>query len=227
VILNQKLPLSIIKKHLRGKEVLFPMSKDETKEKLIKAVGQVLETEGHTGLKVSKIAAKAGVDKALIYRYFGDVDNLIEIFLLREDFWAGTARDVNDAVSDLKDIKLQDLINFYLEKQYDAVSENKVLQKTMLWSISEKNPVMEKMIANREETGSSLFTLVDHVIEKRKVNFRAISAINVAATYYLAMHSAHNEGTFCELAIHTEEGKEEIKKAIRLINQWAFEKGSK
>ena len=160
-------------------------------------------------------------------RYFGDLDNLIEIFLLREDFWAGTARNVNDAVADQKDIKLLDLINFYLDKQYDAISENKVLQKTMLWSISEKSPLMEKLIANREETGSDLFKLVDRVIDQEKVNFRAISAINVAATYYLAMHGTHNEGTFCELEIHTEDGKNEIKKAIRLINQWAFEKGSK
>jgi len=203
------------------------MSKEDTKEKLIKAVGQILETEGHTGLKTSKIAAKAAVDKALIYRYFGDVDNLIEIFLLREDYWAGTARNVNDAVGDLKDIKLLDLINFYLGKQYDTVSENKTLQKTMLWSISEKNSVMAKMIANREETGADLFKLTDQVLNHREVNFRAISAINVAATYYLAMHSAHNEGTFCELEIHTEDGKNEIKKAIRQINQWAFEKGSK
>lgn len=203
------------------------MSKEETKEKLLNAVGRILESEGHTGLKLSKIAAKAGVDKSLIYRYFGDVDNLIEIFLLREDYWAGTARNVNDAVGDLKDIKVLDLINYYLEKQYDTVSENKVLQKTMLWSISEKNSVMAKMIANREETGADLFKLTDQILDKNQVNFRAISAINVAATYYLAMHSAHNEGTFCELALHTEEGKEEIKKAIRLINQWAFEKGSK
>lgn len=203
------------------------MGKKETKEKLIKAVGKILESEGHTGLKLSKIAAKTGVDKVLIYRYFGDVDNLIEIFLLREDYWAGTAREVNDAVGDIKDIKLLDLINFFLEKQFDAVSENKILQKTMLWSISEKNKVMAKMIANREETGADLFKLVDQVMDKSEVNFRAISAINVAATYYLAMHSAHNEGTFCELPLHTEEGKEEIKKAIRQINQWAFEKGYK
>jgi len=203
------------------------MGKEETKEKLIKAVGQVLQTDGHTGLKLSKIAAKAGVDKALIYRYFGDLENLVEIFLLREDYWAGTARNVNDAVGDLKNIDLQDLINFYLEKQYDTVSQNKVLQKTMLWSISEKNPIMAKLIANREETGNELFKLVDELFDEEKVNFRAISAINVAATYYLAMHSTHNEGTFCELEIHTEEGKEEIIRAIRLINQWAFEKGRK
>lgn len=203
------------------------MGKEETKEKLIKAVGQVLLSDGHMGLKLSKIADKAGVDKALIYRYFGDLDNLIEIFLLREDYWAGTVRNVNDAVGDLKGIELVELINFYLEKQYDTISENKVLQKTMLWSISEKNAVMAKMIANREDTGTALFELVDQQFDNPEVNFRAISAINVAATYYLAMHSAHNEGTFCELKIHTEEGKEEIKKAIRLINQWAFEKGKK
>lgn len=203
------------------------MGKEETKEKLIKAVGSVLQSEGHSGLKLTKIAAKAGVDKALIYRYFGDLDNLIEIFLLRDDYWAGTARNVNDAVADLKSIDLQDLINFYLEKQYDTVSNNKVLQKTMLWSISEKNPLMAKMIANREETGSALFKLVDDALGNSEVNFRAISAINVAATYYLAMHSANNEGTFCEIEIHTDKGKEEIKKAIRLINKWAFEKGRK
>ncbi len=39
-----------------------------TEQRLIDAVGRVLEADGIAGLSASAIAAQAGVDKALIYK---------------------------------------------------------------------------------------------------------------------------------------------------------------
>jgi len=198
------------------------MAKEATKEKLIQAVGKVLKREGYQGMTAQKLAREAGVDKSLIYRYFGEVDNLVEIFLLREDYWATKAKTVNDALSGMEDLSVKDLVNFFLEKQLEVVSSDEVVQKVMLWSISENHPLMEKLIRQREETGSDLFKVTDTIFEGSGVNYRAVSAILVAAIYYLSLHNAQNEGTFCELNLRSEEGMAEIAKAIRMINDWAF-----
>lgn len=52
-------------------------NKERTKAQLIKTVGKMIKTGGFQQLKVSKIAEVAGVDKKLIYEYFGSVDELV------------------------------------------------------------------------------------------------------------------------------------------------------
>ena len=53
-------------------------NKERSKEKFLEAVGKILETKGYSGLKVNDIAATAGVDKKMIYNYFGGTDQLID-----------------------------------------------------------------------------------------------------------------------------------------------------
>lgn len=45
-------------------------NKENTKRKLIYAVGEIFKTEGPSGLGVNKVARIAGVNKKLFYRYF-------------------------------------------------------------------------------------------------------------------------------------------------------------
>lgn len=58
-----------------------------TEGRLIDAVGRVLERSGVTGLNASAIAAQAGVDKALIYKYFGDLEGLLRRYGESADLW--------------------------------------------------------------------------------------------------------------------------------------------
>ena len=61
--------------------------KENTKRKLIQAVGEVIKAEGFHNLKISKISSKANVDRKLIYRYFGSLNYLIEAYILENDYW--------------------------------------------------------------------------------------------------------------------------------------------
>lgn len=201
-------------------------NKTETKKKLLTAVGVVLAEEGFRALGVNKVAKTAGVDKRLVYRYFGTFDNLLEEFIIQRDYWMTIVDKTNGAISDKSMIKLPDLIVFFLEKQLDIYSRDRVLQQIMLWSISEpENPLMAKIIENREKVGSSIFAKTDESFKDSRVNYRAIAAILVAGIYYLSLHGNANRGTFCEINLREELGQAEIKKAIRLINEWAFYEG--
>lgn len=54
---------------------------------MIRAVGTLLAREGFQGMGVNAIAREAGVDKVLIYRYFGSLDTLIDRYCQEVDFW--------------------------------------------------------------------------------------------------------------------------------------------
>lgn len=60
--------------------------KETTKLRLIGAVGSLLAREGFGSLGVNALATEAGVDKVLIYRYFGGMDNLLAAFGRSSDF---------------------------------------------------------------------------------------------------------------------------------------------
>lgn len=58
-----------------------------TQGRLIEAAGEVLARDGFAALGVNRIAAAAGCDKVLIYRYFGGLEGLLRAFGESADFW--------------------------------------------------------------------------------------------------------------------------------------------
>jgi hypothetical protein len=58
-----------------------------TREKFIKAVGSILSKNGFAGIGINAVAREAGVDKVLIYRYFGGLPQLISAFGCEGNFW--------------------------------------------------------------------------------------------------------------------------------------------
>jgi len=61
--------------------------REATRARLIGAVGTLLAREGFKGLGVNAVAREAGVDKVLIYRYFGGLSELIADFGREGNFW--------------------------------------------------------------------------------------------------------------------------------------------
>jgi AcrR family transcriptional regulator len=53
----------------------------ETTERIITALEQLLAEQGTEGINVTLLAEKAGVSKVLIYRYFGNLDGLLEYYI--------------------------------------------------------------------------------------------------------------------------------------------------
>jgi AcrR family transcriptional regulator len=64
-----------------------PRNREATRARLIDAVGALLARKGFKGLGINAVAREAGVDKVLIYRYFGGLQQLIAAFGREGDFW--------------------------------------------------------------------------------------------------------------------------------------------
>ena len=56
----------------------MPRDRDATRERLIEAGFRVLSEDGFAGLGINGIARAAGCDKKLIYRYFENLDGLVD-----------------------------------------------------------------------------------------------------------------------------------------------------
>ncbi|PZQ47397.1 MAG: hypothetical protein DI570_26575, partial [Phenylobacterium zucineum] len=73
-----------------------------TEAAIVSAAERLLLRDGWSGLNVNTLAAEAGVDRKLIYRYFEGVDGVVERLAGRLDLWLGetlAARPVTQARS--------------------------------------------------------------------------------------------------------------------------------
>ena len=80
--------------------------KESTRFRLLDAVGTLLAREGFGALGINAVAREAGVDKVLIYRYFGGMDELLRAFGQSGDFWPTIAQVIGDDPSELMSLPL-------------------------------------------------------------------------------------------------------------------------
>jgi AcrR family transcriptional regulator len=202
-------------------------NKERTKLKLINAVGEIIRTEGYTKLGVNNIAKKAEVSKKLIYRYFETADNLIETYVRDKDYWMSFNNEGKEFVEQHKYDNNEDFAFVTLENLFQHLISNPETQKILLWEISEKSDLMSEISSKREELGSQLFTVIDPSFKENDVDIRAVCALLLGGIYYLTLHASATGGTFCEIDINTDEGKNRISNSLRNILAWAYEEGSK
>jgi AcrR family transcriptional regulator len=197
--------------------------KETTKRKLVLAVGRIIKEEGFDKLKISKIAKIAEVDRKLIYRYFGNLNYLIEAYVLENDYWMVFADQMKQALADKEYPKSEQLIIDILQNQFKFFGSQKEMQRLILWELSVNSPLMRSIHNTRESMGEGFLELTDPRFAGGKVNFRAVAALLVGGIYYTILHTVYNGGTFAGIDLNTQNGKEEILKAIGQIVQWAYQ----
>ncbi|WP_317231440.1 TetR/AcrR family transcriptional regulator [Epilithonimonas zeae] len=196
-------------------------SKEKSKQQFMDAVGTILKTKGYKYLKVNEIAATAGLDKKLIYNYFGGTEQLLDEYIKTQDFWSNVKEE--DSAVEITDGG-KEFAKQMMSEQFDFVSANKELKKILLWRLSEERTSLRKLTEGQEENGEILFKhITDPYFEDKSEDFRAVMAILVSGAYYLNLYSEMNGSIFCGIDLKTEDGREKIKKAFSFLIDETYE----
>jgi len=211
--------------HRRYRDVSArPKNRALTEKRLIDAVGSIIRTRGYKALGVNAIAREADVNKKLIYRYFGTVDELIETYILENDYWMILSRERGDLMESAPaPEEIKEAIISILEGQFDYFLNHQPMQSIILWGITEHVDILNSMGNIREIFGDVIFKKTDDFFNDTRVSLRAISAILVSGIYYMVLHTVKNEGRICGIDISSPEGRKEIVEAIRQIVEWSFD----
>lgn len=197
--------------------------KSSTMARMVAAVGKVIQRKGYPGLTANNIAIAAGVDKKLVWTYFGGVNNLIEEYLNQKDYWKTSAKGEIDTILNSSQIGAQE-INSLLQNQFNILMKDKALQKIIHWGLGEKHKLLKNIGDRREEVGEELFSLIMENFDESKVDLRAHIALVLGGIYCMSLHAKTDGGTFCGININEPSGKERIEKAIREIVFNCYEK---
>ncbi|WP_164122472.1 MULTISPECIES: TetR/AcrR family transcriptional regulator [Sphingobacterium] len=198
--------------------------KSRTMARLVAAVGKVLQKSGYAGLTAPNVATAAGLDKKLVWTYFGGLDNLVEEYIRQRDFWKQAAKGyIEDLLKHPESISKDDIAGL-LKNQFDTVLKDKVLQKIIHWELGEKNKMLRKVADRREEIGEELFQAILPDFEKSNISIRPRLALLIGGIYYLSLHAKSNGSTFCGLDINIEKDKELVDNAIQEFIFETYEK---
>lgn len=188
--------------------------KQRSMQKLIDAVGTIIKTKGYTGLGPTNIAKCAGLNKRLIYFYFGTVENLVETYVRGKDYWVAASGNAGELMETRKGKDTEEILETLLLSQFDYFFKEEEMQKIILWQLSERSQIMFEIAEERERLGAKFFELADPFFENTDVDIRAVAGVLVAGIYYMILHSKANDSLFCQIDVNSPEGATRVKNAV-------------
>jgi len=197
----------------KGPAKHVPRDREQTRANILKAVGRLLARDGFREMGINAIARESGVDKKLIYRYFGGLPELLKAFAEESDYWPDlleldreTAQS-GDAPSQLQRAK-EIVLGFGR-----ALRKRPLTQEIMRWELLERNELTDALARHREEQAELLF---QSLREPAGSDMRAIGSLLAAGQTYLILR-AKTVDAFSGLDLNSEQDWERIERAIGFV----------
>jgi len=201
--------------------------KEQTKRKLIDAVGFIIKSKGLGAVRISKVARHAGVDRKLIYRYFGNLNNLTEAYIVENDYWMLFAEHLKKMAKELDERNARQFITEILQQLFKHFSKEPKMQSLILMELNGSSHIMKSIHNVRESIGQDILEKTDGHFENSDINFRAVAALLIGGIYYTVLHTLANGYDFADLDMGAEDGVKAISDALGNVVNWAFEAAQK
>ena len=186
-----------------------------TREKLIKAVGSILSKNGFAGIGINAVAREAGVDKVLIYRYFGGLPQLISAFGCEGNFWPSVEELAGGDIEKFGQLPLEEKLSQLGLNFMKALKKRPITQEIMAWEMIERNELTIELETIRETTMLRFFEMF-FPLSGDDVDLLPVIAIIGAGISYLVTRSRKIK-MYSGIDLQSESGVKSIEDAIGLI----------
>ncbi|WP_296166358.1 TetR/AcrR family transcriptional regulator [uncultured Brevundimonas sp.] len=165
-----------------------PRGRSGTEAAIVEAAQRLLLRDGWSALNVQSLAAEAGFDRKLIYRYFGGVDGVVARLARALDLWLGQtlAEAPPSAAATYRDFA-RETLKAYLA----ALRANPLILRLLAWELSADTPQLRDMERARS-------AVVQDWMRERRPRLRlppqgdvvALNAVLLGAVQHLALTGA-------------------------------------
>lgn len=132
-----------------------PRNREQTKQLLIRAVIDLVSLSGFKDFGINSVAKKAGYDKVLIYRYFGDLDGLLRAVSESVEFFP-QAKEFASAHSPTS-----------LQAAYiDGLKQRPLTVQLLKWATAENNPLTQACLKVRDEFEKGIIPMISNGDDK-------------------------------------------------------------
>lgn len=187
---------------------------EATRGRILDAVGRLLVREGFGALGVNAVAREAGVDKVLIYRYFGGLDQLLEAWGNTSDFWPSVAEILGETPEEDPAALAAGMLRRHLQ----ALRRRPHTLEVMAWEAVTRHPLTRILDGIRETRAEQLVEALPPQLGDLEVDLPAISALLSAGMQHLLLRS-RTVTLFNGVPIASEEGWRRIEAALQTLCQ--------
>jgi len=190
-------------------------NKEATKKRIYEALEQIIKEGGVSAIGINNIAKTAGVDKVLIYRYFGGLGELLKDFIKQKDYFTNFI--INEISLDkLKTGKSKkEFLKSVSLNQYNYIKGDTVFAEILIWELSVKNEITEYIAQERERVGLNNLKILSQKF-KINSNFNVITSLLISGIYYLALRSKTVDD-FNGIKLNEPAGNKEIEEGINML----------
>lgn len=184
-----------------------PRNRQQTEDRILAALQVVLMRDGFPGLTIKAVADEAGVDKVLIYRYFGRIDDLLTAFGEHGDFWPS----VDEVLSpDNDSLAPSERLAAFFNRFVESLRSRPMTIEILAMEIGAPNPLTAALDATREAWGREVALRLTEGFDMPHRRLNTIVSLLIAGIQFLAIR-ARTTGTFSGLNIGTATGWQTIR----------------
>jgi AcrR family transcriptional regulator len=195
--------------------------RDATRARILAAVGVVLARDGFGSLGVNAIAKEASVDKVLIYRYFGGLEELIAEWGASGRFWPRASELLGDDPDAFLALPLPERFARFLEHFIDALRARPLTLEILAAEIVQRNALTALLESEREQWGADAARLLGGETFARRPEWQGLTILLVAGVQYLLLRS-RTIRIFGGIELREDSGWAALKSSIRSTAETLF-----
>ena len=190
----------------------------EIKKSIFDAVYQIVKDKGFTVLSINLISEYSNVSPIIIGKRFKDLDDIIEQFISRWEYWI-------DIFCDKSDENTREAYQNMLETLLDVIWRKKAIQQILAWEIIEESTLLEPIIVEREAKIGKMINRFAPMFEGTDYDVRLITAMLLSSIYYIAGYK--RKESFCGMNLKGNIGNLKILEGVTQLSNLVFDKVEK
>ncbi|RNC66055.1 TetR/AcrR family transcriptional regulator [Proteiniphilum sp. X52] len=191
-------------------------TKQELEDIINNAALELIKEKGFHNITVTSIMQKAEIEPIVFYNRYKDLDEFIDEFVKKYDYWFGEVIKKIEFVDNPQKQYISILTNLL-----ESLQGNKGMQQLLRWEIDSFNDTTIRTARLREFHTLPLVDKYKKIFENSQVEIDAVSALVIGGIYYLVLHSGLSE--FAGIDINSKEGKEKIQRALEYLGNMFFD----
>ena len=191
-----------------------PRNRDQTAARILQAVGEVLARDGFAAIGINAVAREAGVDKVLIYRYFGGLPELLATWGRSGRFWPTVQELLGDDPAVFLALPASERYARFFEHFIDGLRARPLTLEILAAEVQQRNELSVLLEAEREAWGEEASRVLGSTEFAQRPELQGLTVVLVAGVQYLLVRGRKLR-QFGGIDLQSEEGWSRLKASLR------------
>ena len=191
-------------------------NREQTAARILAAVGEVLAREGFGAIGVNAVAREAGVDKVLIYRYFGGLPELLKAWGESGRFWPSIDELLGDDRAAFVALPEAQRYTRFFEHFVDSLRARPLTLEILAAEVAQRNELTAILEHEREQWGEQAARLLGGVAFARRPELQGLTILLIAGVQYLLVRGRKIR-VFGGIDLQSDAGWAQLKNAVRTM----------